>query len=432
MTAVLNLHLVPRVGAAALFLAACAAGNAGDAPGDRLTSSARPTTADPSAAGAPAPMAPPSMGAFGNSSAQPPTPPPDDGMTLEDACEVGERCGPQGPDPDDCGSLTLEAEVEVIENPGNVLLVFDRSSSMADDWSGSTRWETAGGAIDAALTPLADLLTVGSVFFPSSDPNATPVCVDPTGIACIFVPFLLVSPGTCGVNPITSVDQIDFEPGPAFLTSFGGAANTAPPYAPVPGGFTPLSEALQEAQLALDASALTGLTSVVIITDGERNCEWDAAISRQIVTDWAAAGIRTYVVGLPGVQGNGTQVLNDLAMTGGTGQYISPDSATDLEMALRDIATETVQAGFDSCEIVIDPPAEVPDKLHLVVTEGGVDQEVARELSDDASWAITDDGSLVTLEGLLCDDAMGGRFEALRFEFGCVELPPLPPPKAPD
>jgi hypothetical protein len=53
---------------------------------------------------------------------------------------------------------------------------------------------------------------------------------------------------------------------------------------------------------------------------------------------------------------------------------------------------------------------------------------VPRELSSDASWSISGDGSLVTLAGRLCDDATGGRFERLRFEFGCVDLPPLTPP----
>jgi hypothetical protein len=70
----------------------------------------------------------------------------------------------------------------------------------------------------------------------------------------------------------------------------------------------------------------------------------------------------------------------------------------------------------------------VPDKLHLVVTEGGAVLHVWRDLFADSSLFVISDGALVTLEGRLCDDATGGRFEALRFEFGCVDLPPLAPP----
>jgi hypothetical protein len=95
---------------------------------------------------------------------------------------------------------------------------------------------------------------------------------------------------------------------------------------------------------------------------------------------------------------------------------------------LGEIATETVQAGFDTCEIVIDPPVAAPEKLHLIVTDDGKLQSVARDLAADYGWSINPTGDTVTLEGRLCDDALGGRFEALRFEFGCVDVPPLPPP----
>jgi hypothetical protein len=406
---------------AAAVVAAC---SAGDAPGTSRNSNPGTTPqAGPGTAGNAAPSQP---GGFGNTTAMAPMAPPATIAPGDDGCVVGQFCESMDPDPDDCGSLTLEAEVEVIEKPGNVLLVFDTSGSMAMDWNGMTRWEQAGPAVINALMPLADKLTIGTVFFPRADPNAPLQCIDPTGITCIFLPQLMVAGGTCGVTPITSTDQINFMPGPAFLTRFGSGA--APAYAPVPGGFTPLKEGLQQAQMALSSATLTGITSVVVVTDGDPNCMWDAAVSQQIVTGWNAMGIKTYVIGLPGTTGAGNMVLNQLAMAGGTGQYIPANDPSTLQMNLSMIATETVMAGFDSCEITINPPAEAPEKLHLVVTEGGMDQDVARDLADDYKWNINGDGSLVTLEGRLCDDAMSGRFAALRFEFGCVEIPPLPPP----
>lgn len=366
---------------------------------------------------------------FGNSTKPVPTPSggaqaPMPGM-LPDGCEVGKRCAPTKPD-GDCGSLTLEAEVETIMHPGNVLLVFDTSGSMADRWNGMSRWEQAGNAIKNALMPLSGQLTVGAVFFPRSDPNAPATCIDPTGIACLFVPQLVIPGGTCGVTPITSPDQINFAPATEFLATFSMGA--APRYAPVPGGFTPLKEGLQQAQAALAAGTLMGVTSVVVITDGDPNCQWDQATALQIVTDWQAKGINTYVIGLPGTTGAGEAVLTQLAMAGGTTQYITPNDSKALEDKLREIATETVRSGFDSCEIKISPPAEAPEKLHLIVTENGAPADVKRDLADDYKWNINGDGSMVTLEGRLCDDATGGRFEALRFEFGCVDVPPLTPP----
>jgi hypothetical protein len=64
----------------------------------------------------------------------------------------------------------------------------------------------------------------------------------------------------------------------------------------------------------------------------------------------------------------------------------------------------------------------------LIVTDEGMAQSVARDLAPDYSWSVSAGGDMVTLEGRLCEDALGGRFEALRFEFGCVDVPPLKPP----
>jgi hypothetical protein len=348
----------------------------------------------------------------------------------------------------DCGHQTLSSSVKTIQNPGNVLLVFDTSGSMNEGWdasgnttgggrnggaaaNGNAKWQLAGQAIQAALMPLQSLLTVGTIFFPRADPNAPSVCVDPTGIACIFVPFLVLPSGTCGVTPISSSDQINFMPGPQFLAAFAGpGGNSAPPYAPVPGGNTPLKEGLQQAQMALASSTLTGITTVIIITDGDPNCMWDEPTATKIVSDWAAMGIKTYALGMPGVGSNGEMLLNNLAMAGGTGMYIPPTDSMTLESKLNDIVSQTVTQGIDSCNITLNPPAEVPDKLHLVVTQNGMDQDVARNLSKDASWDVSKDGSTVTLKGTLCDAAKAGTYDKLRFDFGCVDLPPAPPPPA--
>jgi Mg-chelatase subunit ChlD len=367
---------------------------------------------------------------FGNMAMTPP--PPAQELPPEETCVEGERCHDDNSvDEDDCGSQLLESDVETIEKPGNVLLVFDRSGSMAQEWNGDTRWEQAGLAIEQALTPLVEKLTIGMVGFPSSDPNAPLVCVDPTGIACLFVPGLMVAGGTCSVNAVSMPDQIPFTAGAEFLPLFVGPMGGAPMYAPVPGGRTPLREGLAQAQATLAAGVPEGITSVVVITDGDPNCEWDQAASTQIVADWLAQGIRTYVIGLPGTSGEGDAILTSLAMTGGTDQYITPNDAAALEMKLREIATETVQAGIDSCEIVLNPPAEAPEELHLVVTEGGNDADAPRDLGNGAGWSLSADASKVTLEGAFCDDALAGRFTSLRFEFGCVDLPELPPIEPP-
>jgi hypothetical protein len=42
-------------------------------------------------------------------------------------------------------------------------------------------------------------------------------------------------------------------------------------------------------------------------------------------------------------------------------------------------------------------------------------------------WTISADGSHVELTGGLCDAAKTGRFSRLTFEFGCKDIPTIPP-----
>ena len=83
----------------------------------------------------------------------------------------------------------------------------------------------------------------------------------------MFVPGL-----GCGVTAITSADQINFMPGPAFLTAFSGGGT--PAYAPVLAGLTPLKEALEQARTALAGANLTGIT----ITQRDGNGQWGGRV----------------------------------------------------------------------------------------------------------------------------------------------------------
>jgi len=338
------------------------------------------------------------------------------GGSLGDAgmCVVGQFCGPTTPDPENCGTLTLEGDMTVTEVPGNVLMVFDRSSSMNQDWNGMMRWQAAGGAMLSALMPLQNKLTIGAVFFPDNG----------AGFGM-----------TCTVDPITDPDQIAFMPGAMALAKMQAAAPSGAPtplYSSSAMG-TPTLEGLQAADAALAAATLTGITSVILVTDGDPNCAWDEATATGLVSGWAARGIKTYVLGVPGVGGGGVATLNAVAMAGGTDQYIPPTDAATLAMTIGEIVEETVTTGIDSCTITFDPPAAAPDKLTLAVTEGGVEAAVPHEYPDGtAAWTISDDGITVELLGNTCAAATNGTYQSLRFVFGCVELPPAEPPPGPE
>src|SRR5262245_33442784 len=54
-------------------------------------------------------------------------------------CVVGQFCGPLGPDPDNCGTVRFEQDVEIKREPGNLLIIFDQSLSMNDPWNATTK-----------------------------------------------------------------------------------------------------------------------------------------------------------------------------------------------------------------------------------------------------------------------------------------------------
>ncbi|MDH5674356.1 MAG: hypothetical protein OEZ06_19680 [Myxococcales bacterium] len=365
-----------------------------------------------------------SVGMFGNTTSSVSEVTPTGEVIAADECADGERCGPTGLDPNDCGNLTLNSDAETIEMPGNLLVIFDRSGSMNQNWDTRTKSQAAGEALQAALDPLKDLLTVGAVLFPSPDTmaQAGSGCT-PGDFICelggLIVGGIAALGGSCNVNPITSPDQLNFLPGPQFIIDFPNLWSLS-------SGSTPLGDAVVMADQAIASSTFTGEIAVVIITDGEPNCGTDMNQVNMFAANWLSQGIPTHVIGLPGA-GGAANLLQQLAVTGGTGSFIEPSDPAALEARLRAIVSETIKAGIDSCDITVDPPAEDPDQLHMVVMENGIEQDVPRDLAADASWSVSADGSQISLQGQLCQDAIDGRFASISFKFGCVDLPPLPP-----
>jgi len=347
------------------------------------------------------------------------------------ACEEGKFCQPKGPD-GDCGSERVDTDLKQVQKPGNVLVIYDRSGSMDADWNGTPKYQAAGNAIIAALTPLKDLLTIGGVFFPSVDPN---------GCACnVADPFHWIpGPGACCLNgignscfvsDIAQPDQIKFGPAGDYITSLPMQWRLA-----MANG-TPLQNGVVRGAEALAAATLDGPVAVILMTDGEPNCMTDVNAVTAQVQQWKDKGIFTHVIGLPGAQDAAT-ILNTIAMTGGTEKYVDPTNVMELETKIRSILTSTIRAGFDSCTFHLDEDTMVPEKLHLVITEGGKDKDVPRDLSGQtnwgagAGWNINKEGNTVELTGRLCELAKEGVYESVRFDYGCVDLPPPEPPIGP-
>jgi len=215
---------------------------------------------------------------------------------------------------------------------------------MGEQWNGQERWQAAGAAVERAVqAAAADIGQAGAVFFPTPN-ESSERCEDPTGIACLFVPMMADANSlSCMVEP-DDPSHIDFLPALDFLGAL--STNTddgTPPYSAIPNGATPLLEALQHAEEVLGSPDPERGSAVVVITDGEPNCKWDAAVANRIVTGWRDQGIITHVIRLPGIvnappsASDGATALNQLAQSGGTDQSVTPPDADSLEDTLLEI-----------------------------------------------------------------------------------------------
>jgi hypothetical protein len=309
--------------------------------------------------------------------------------------------GPHGDgstqDGDACGSVTLQTHT----NPGNIVVVFDQSDSMSqpftvpDAGAGGPKWQVAENAIVAAVTPAAGILNLGAIFFPTKA----------TGNTCSLV------------DPIGTAPQIKIEPGATFINDFQ-AHFSATGWALILG--TPLKIALDEANAALpDPSPLTGERAVVIITDGAPTCVTGAAMILGPVQAMFSRGIKTYAVGLPGSMA-ASNLLNQIAMAGGTTSYLSPADPAALQAALSQIATSTI----DQCTITLDPPPSDPNLVHLVVADASNPNgyEIT-EVDGGDGWSLSADGTTATLLGAVCAKAKSGGYSSIQFVYGCHAAP---------
>jgi hypothetical protein len=263
----------------------------------------------------------------------------DDGSADEMPAELGEDAATcANGDCLDAASPNECADASAAASPPTVLFIYDRSSSMASAWAGTSRADAVHEAVAGALAPLASALTVGALFFPSVDPDAPPMCIDPSGVACTLVPGLVTPSGTCDVNMIGEPDQIDLRSGERFLGALDEMLTATTRYAPVPNGETPLLEALQEAQRTLAGVAPDhDDITVIVITDGAPNCAWDASAAQAVIDDWFSAGIELDVLTLAGTESAG--VANSLRSvpSGHEPTFFDAANADALEQKLSDI-----------------------------------------------------------------------------------------------
>lgn len=219
-----------------------------------------------------------------------------------------------GYDPFDPAAACGVSIVETERVPGNVLLVFDRSSSMASSPNNSesdpTKWYLATRAIESVLGSVSDELGAGLLLFPSGAAECE-VAADPqVPIAPLSTSRELISAALAGAMPN--------------------------------GAGTPIVDATRTGWAHLDTLTAPGPRGIVLVTDGAESCdggEQDALHAE--AEDRLGRGHLTFVVGLT----TANNFLSTLALRGGTPR----SDGCKAECASRQCSSDAECPGSASC-----------------------------------------------------------------------------------
>lgn len=279
------------------------------------------------------------------------------GCSNGGSCQVDGHCSAPGADAGNtCGGELFQSTMV----QANFLIVLDHSGSMKEtlpNSNGQSKWQLATTAVKNITMQYDSSIRFGLSMF-----STTTHC-DP------------------GANAVPVGDNT----ASAIATALPGNAN---------GDGTPIGGALD---LALHEPSLkdpTRANFVLLATDGEENCGGDPVSE---VTQLAAAGVKTYVVGFGGqVDKN---MLNAMATAGGTArpgmtQYYQADDPTTLSTAFMQIAQGAV-----GCDFKLGSTPPDPSKINVVIGS----TLIPKDPTNQSGWDYNSMTNRITLYGPACN-----------------------------
>lgn len=340
----------------------------------------------------------------------------------------GPRVVPDGGLDIDCGATPFAASLV----PANLLLVIDKSGSMAETppGFGTDKWSAMRQALEDSLGVVAEGLSLGVDFYPFPDGCEVPAGND------VAVP---VEAGATALQKI--LDALD---------------------ATGPSGGTPTARALARARRYFadgDGANLEGDSYVLLATDGGPNCNQaltcgagactvnldgecpmgvanccDPALAGpgaqvgcldddatvQQVHRLANAGISTFVVGIPGTEAY-ADTLDAFAEAGGRPSpspppsYFAVDAAGTGTGGLTSVLQSITQGLITRCKFQLD--SDPPDVTRLNVE---IDGEVVPMQGADG-WTIdtTTSPPTVVIQGATCERVEAEGAQSVVITFGC-------------
>jgi hypothetical protein len=294
-----------------------------------------------------------------------------------------------------CGNQTEDIGLINLGDPPDMLIVLDRSGSMALAPGfpplGASKWSIMKTALENLTQSKQMNIRFGLSYFPTDD--------------------------ACGVSAGVDV-PIDLNQAGAIATSLGNHS---------PNGNTPAHFGLQEARTTYAGLPVNSAGRYVLFaTDGIPNCggsppDVDIATDTETVaavSGLADDGIKTFVLGFGDILGLDPQVLNDAAVAGGVPKPGGPPhfyhatNATELENALDAIAGGII---VPSCSYQL--ASQPPDPDLVLVTVNGT--AVPRDTSHTNGWDYHPDAMTITFFGSYCSQIESGSISSVSFVYGC-------------
>lgn len=323
--------------------------------------------------------------------------------------------GGGGPPPADAGGLCGNEFHKIATNPPNVYFVLDRSGSMAAPAPGGTRYSVVQSASAQIVKHLEALIKAGAMVFPGS------------GDEC--------SAGQ-EVFATTYGDSFGFKLATQKVNPIGGTPTAATLTALLP-----------------KLHGLPGKTVVVLATDGGPNCNEQATCDKSgcmeniegclpqddccalqqncctpngpagplncvdhdptvaAVAALKAAGIKVYVIGIPGSEAY-EKVLADMALAGGAAIstwpfYYRVDDLGTISSILAGAAGSAIPCDFKLADVPTDP----------TLTNVYLDKQIVlQDPADGWTWTAAD---TVTLHGAACNKLHSGLVAQVQIVSGC-------------
>lgn len=341
-----------------------------------------------------------------------------------------------GFDGEECAASTIANAV-----PASILVVLDKSGSMAGGDGVPDKWAPTRSALQSAMATAQQDLIVGLMPFPKGDFEwgfaETQCALDPSTPQC----EALFADGGCedvNTSPVVPLGPLSATQGPinSWLNANG------------PDGGTPTLWALKAAYEHMRGVSAEGERYVLLMTDGEPNTytpemtvgpftfpesNLECKQLPDIVAEASAGAsgspvVKTFVIGSPGSEGAST-FLSEVAVAGLTGpagcqassgqchfQIGTANFQADLQAALDVIAGQ-----ISECIFALPEGEEVdPNKVNVLVETATGDEEVYQDPSHQDGWDYTDGSKTkIQLFGPACEAFQNTEGNKIEIVLGC-------------